>query len=43
MKQIPGIYPIVTGEMDNRTTLVLKMNAQMIAMKAVSDSMDPMI
>ena len=43
MKKLPGIYLIVTGVMDSRTTMVVKMNAQMIAMKAVSDSMDPML
>ena len=43
MKQLPVIYLIVTGVMDNQTTMEVKMNAQMIAMKAVSDSMDPMI
>ena len=43
MIQLPGIYPIVTGVMDNRITMEVKMNAQMTAMKAASDSMDRML
>ena len=43
MRQFPGIYLIVTGVMDSRTTMVVKINAQMIAEKVVSDSTVPMI
>ena len=43
MTQLPGIYLIVTGVMDSRTTMVVKINARIIAEKVASDSTDPMI
>ena len=43
IRQLPGIYLMVTGVMDSRTTMVVKINAQMIAEKVASDSTDPMI
>ena len=43
MRQLPGIYLIVTGVTDSRTIMVVKVNAQTIAEKVASDSTDQMI